>query len=522
MTRALVLAIALLAPAIAHADDEIVRGAVVKIEAKEIYVNLGSDRGVGAGGALRIKRAVTLHHPVTHAKIDDWIPIGSASVTESGGTLSRAVVGDLVEQIRLGDIVEVYVDRPDTKPAVVAAPQQQGIPTDPVTVEVLGLSASLAGTPLEPRIAAWERYLSIRPSSPYGDAIKRDLEALRALRDEVRPRNAATIEEVLTSVAHTAPETAFAGVALPVVFVLDRPERVASAYLHYRAHGARTYKSVLLVREHDIYLRGAIPAEAVQPPGVDYFVEVSAPNGQAGLALGTPAAPVAVVVAAPTLLDRLASVPGRSSVQLSFDYLNFASLDRRSGDRTDRLVTATVDFTYRLPGTVESLGVGYGVYAGTGGFADTLWTAAEPAPKAAFRYGYADAEVGQRAEGVHMSVGGQLIAGVGEVGFGFGAEGRVRIGDREGTNLAIIGRTIDRVGFVSGVRFGTHLVEHLLLGVSVAATDQPNNGDIAVRLATDVEIFDYSNVSVTLRASWQGRSTDHGGLGGGGGVRFTW
>ena len=36
------------------------------------------------------------------------------------------------------------------------------------------------------------------------------------------------------------------GAAIPVVFVMDQPERVASAYLHYRIRGERTYRSVLL------------------------------------------------------------------------------------------------------------------------------------------------------------------------------------------------------------------------------------------------------------------------------------
>ena len=59
MRALVVLALcALLAPALAHADDEIVRGSVVKIEAQEIYVNIGSERGVEGGASMRIKRPV--------------------------------------------------------------------------------------------------------------------------------------------------------------------------------------------------------------------------------------------------------------------------------------------------------------------------------------------------------------------------------------------------------------------------------------------------------------------------------
>src|SRR5690606_26495730 len=136
-------------------------------------------------------------------------------------------------------------------------------PIDPATAEVLGVFAAQAGQPLEARIAAWERYLSTRASSPYAEAIKRDLDQLHTLRDELAPRGSAGAGTVRISVAHEPPTRAVAGEQIPVVFVLDEPDRVASAYLHYRVHGDRAYRSVLLVREHDIYLRGAVPAGVV-------------------------------------------------------------------------------------------------------------------------------------------------------------------------------------------------------------------------------------------------------------------
>src|SRR5262245_21843194 len=168
--RALIL-LAVLAPAIAHADDEIVRGSIVKIEAQEIYVNIGVDRGVTGGASVRIKRPITLKHPVTRQTIQDWIPIGSASVTQAGAVMSRAVVGELVDELKVGDIAEVLVDRPDSAPVAAPArpqPQAPGAPpVDPATAEVLGVFAAQAGQPLDARIASWERYLSTRGTSPY-------------------------------------------------------------------------------------------------------------------------------------------------------------------------------------------------------------------------------------------------------------------------------------------------------------------------------------------------------------------
>ncbi len=525
--RTLVASLVLVASIrVVSADDEIVRGAIVKIEAQEIYISIGVDRGVTGGAAVRIKRAVSLKHPITRATVQDWIPIGSASVTQAGSVMSRAVIGGLVDAVKVGDIAEVLVDRPDTQhnnePAPAAPSGPQAPPIDPATAEVLGLFASQSGQPLEMRIAAWERYLSMRANSPFAAGIRQDLDELHVLRDQMRPPTSSQSASPIVSLAHNPPHTAFTGSQVALAFVLDQPARVASAYLHYRPRGARTYRRLLLVRENDIYLRGALPPEVVAQPGVDYFVEVSTPEGTSGLAYGSPIEPISIDVAKPTMLDQFGSAPGRSSVTIAADYLNFASLDTRSGDRTDRMITANVDFTYRLDSWVESLGVGYGVYAGTGGLADAMYTSAMPADRSGFHYGYADIEVGGTSEGVHLAAGGQLIAGVGKDGFDLGAEGRARIGHREGTNLAVIARTIRQVGFLSDIRFGARPTHNMLLGISVGATDQPNQGDIGVKLGTELEFIAIRNMSIILRGSWQGRSTAHGGLGGGGGLGFYW
>ncbi len=525
---ALVLAVGTtLGPAVAHADDEIVRGAIVKIEAQEIYVNIGVDRGVTGGSSVRIKRPVSLRHPVTRAPIQDWIPIGSASVTQAGAVLSRAVVGDLVTELKVGDVAEVLVDRPDRPPAETGpqmpVPQPAAAPQiDPATAEVLGVFAAQAGQPIEARIAAWERYLSTRANSPYAEAIKRDLDQLHTLREELQPHKAASGNESIIQLTHAPPKVVPAGTPFPLVFVLDQPDRVASAYLHYRVRGDRTYRSVLLVREHDIYLRGAVPAEVVTTAGVDYFVEASTPQGESGLAYGSPVEPVDVEVSKPSLIDEFGSAPGRSSVKIAADYLSFENLDPRSGNRTDYMVTANVDFTYRLDSAVESLGVGYGVYSGEGGYKDMDWTDPTLIPRSGFHYGYADIEVGGRTEGVHVSGGGSLIAGVGREGFGMGGEGRFRIGDRDATNLALILRTISQVGFISDIKFTAKPASSFLVGVSVGATDQPNQGDVGVKLGTELEVLALKNMSLIVRGSWQGRTTTHGGFGGGGGLGFYW
>ncbi|MCW5805472.1 MAG: hypothetical protein KIT31_24090, partial [Deltaproteobacteria bacterium] len=304
----------------------------------------------------------------------------------------------------------------------------------------------------------------------------------------------------------------------PLVFVLALPVDVARAYRPYRTRVRKTFGRVLLAREHDIYLRGSIPADAVTAPGVDYFVEVSTPRGFSGLAVGSPSAPIQVEVAAPPLADALDRRAGRTTVAFAAEYLDFAMLDRRAGDRRDMMYSGTVDVAYRLDTTVQRVGIGYGVAGGAGGFRDRVWDDATPLPKAGFHYGRAFVELGSR-DGV---LGGGLIAGVGKDGFGLGAEGTARVGRWDGTNLGITGRILPELGWSTDVRFGAQPANHLLLGVSVGATTQPNDGSTAAKLATELIWIGYENLSLFARASWQGRSIDHGGLGGAAGVGVTW
>ena len=511
----------------AAADDEIVKGSVVKVEHQEIYVSLGSKQGVVDGAAIRLKRTIKLRHPVTRAPVEDWVPVGSATVTQAGAALSRAVIGELVDVVKVGDTVEALIDRPERPAPVIAPPtptepRPAEPPADRDALEILGIFAAQSGATLDARIAGWERYLSTHAESGYTDGIRKDLDTLRGLRDQQRPVVAGVTTETIGEVRHSARSSAYAGTPMPVVFVLDQPDRVASAYLHYRPRDARTYRRLLLVREHDIYLRGTVPGEAIATPGFDYFVEVSTPAGRSGLAFGSPTEPIRIEVAKPPLIDQFGAAPGKSHVKLAVDYLDFATFDSRTGSHTDRMITGNIDFTYRLASIVQSVGVGYGMYSGSGGFADEVWDAANPFPRSGFHFGYADVELGGKAERIPLSLGGKLIAGVGKEGFGLGVEGRFRIGGRDATNLLVAARTVEQVGTLTDIRFGARPAENLLIGVSVGATNQPNQGDIGVKLGTELEWIGFRNVSVILRGSWQGRSVAHGGLGGGGGVGVYW
>ena len=505
----------------AHAEDAIVKGSVVKIEFREIYVNLGDGQGVAGGAPIRIKRPMKLQHPVTRAAIEDWLPVGSATVTQAGAALARAVVGDLVTAIRVGDIAEVLVSRPDAQRPGPAAPQAPAAPpVDPETREVLATFAAQTGQSLDARIAAWERYLSTHAASPYAASIRADLEALQALREQLGPAGAARSTGPLEPLEHAVPAPTPEGAAFPVVFVLARPERVASAYLHFRTRDRRTYQRALLAREHEIYLRGVVPAEVVQAPGVEYFVEVSTPAGDARLALGSPEAPVRVDVKLPPLTDRFggADRPGRTAVRIGGEYLDFATFDHRRGDHRDRIAIGTLDVSYEIGTAVQRIGVGVAAISGRGGSRDQVWTDRQPPPKRGYNYGRADVELGWPT----LAAGLAALAGVGRDGFGVGVEGRVRLGERRATNLQLLGQRLPELGWLAHARLGARPARDLLLGIAVGATDQPGRGETAAKLVTELEWIGLPQVALKIQGSWQGRSVAHGGIGGGAAAELTW
>ena len=523
----LVLACVIARPARA---DEIVAGVVVKTDVREIFVNLGEARGLSEGALLRIKRPINLRHPVTRAAVVDWLPIGSATVTSTGSSLTMAVLDpELRAQVAVGDVVEVYVERDDHAAPAVAPPTPEDprpLPqVDPATAELLRLWRTLTGATLDRRIGAWEGWLATHADAPHADAVAADLEALRAQRDAQSPRRPTGFSSVVLE--HQGPDRAAAGHDLALVFVVADPQALASASLHYRLRGSATYQRALLTREHGIYLRGAIPAAAVAAPGLEYFVEAAKPGGDSGAAYASPERPHAVEVDPAPLVTVFDPAPGRVRLSMITTYLDFATFDHRevdgrAVDRRDHFALAELDVLYRLRSPLWGVRAGYGSYRGVGGRADAVWTDANPAPTVGFQYGYVEAELRTTDYQVPLGFALRFIAGVGNDGFGAGVAGRIRIGDADRTNLSGSASGVAELGFVTDLRLETWPSLKVPVGISVGVTDQPGGGDLGVRLATDLGWQARRWVRPTVRLSWQGRTATHAGLGGGLGLVFDW
>jgi hypothetical protein len=506
--------------------DEIAAGLVTRVIEREIYINLGSGRGLAVGAPVRLKRPVRLKHPVSRAPVDDWVPLGSARLAQVGGQLSMALVAsDLASQIRIGDRVEIYLtgavpEPPAAAPPAAAPPREELPAVDPATEEILALWAAMSGQSLDARIASWERYLAKRPQSPHAAAIRADLAELRRLRDLVRSPDDTLETEALGGIAHRAPRHAASGEAAPLAFLIEDEGGLSSAWLHYRRRGEASYKRALLERDGDLYLRGSIPAEVMTAPGVEYFVEIATAGGKVGTAVGRPEAPIEVEVERPSIASAFTGAPSRSSVTVRGSYLDFATFDGRSGERTDRFFMTEADFAYRVSSWLSAVRAGFGSVQGEGGFADQRYDEENRPEKVGFNYGYAEVELHPRRSPVGLAL--RALSGVGQEGFGLGGEARLRVGDPDGTHVSLGGSRIAELGFLSDLRLQLASIPRAPIGLTVAVTDQPNQGDLGMLFATDIGWRALPWLAPTLRLSYQARTVVHSGIGAGFGLVFGW
>jgi hypothetical protein len=511
------LAVARARPA---AADRIAAGSVVRIEVDEIYLNLGTSDGIRAGAELRLKRPVRLKHPVSGAWIQDWIPLGAATVREVGARLSMARVdGELLAQLAVGDRVEIYVDQAVAAPP---PPPTDGAPlpaVDPATARVLAMWRDSASLSLDQRIAAWERFLAGEPDSPFAAALREDIELLRQERDAMRAPEDTARGRALGGLLHNSPGRAPAGRPIELAFLIDEPGELSSAWLHYRRQGDATYHRALLERHDDLYLRVELPASVVAAPGVEYFVEIATTRGEVGTAVADAERPLTVAVDEPPLTRGFTGEHGRSQVALRVDYIDFANLDRRDGDHRDRFATFEADVLYRIGRRIWGVRTGFGSVQGEGGFANRTYAAGETAPPTGFNYGYAEVEVGLLHR---LGAAARLVAGVGQDGFGSGIEGRLRLGRPEETNLALSASHVAELGSLSELRLEVHAFDRMPLGLAVAVTDLPLGGELGVRLAADIGWRAASWLTPTVRLSYQARTVDHAGVGAGLGMVFGW
>ena len=496
--------------------DVVVRGVVVQIEAGEVYFDLGAQPGLAVGTPVRLKRPITLKHPVTGKLVKDELPLAEGTVSAVGDALSMVALAGAAD-VKVGDVIEAKVARMAATPPP-PPPKSTPLPQlDPATARVLAVWTATVGKPLEARIAAWERYLAAGAEEPFAARVREDLELLRAQRARLAdPMTEPAIREPeLRGIEHDAPSSTISGEPLALAFAARDPERIAQAWVHVRPRGVATYRRVPLRRDGDGALRGELPADVIEAPGVEYFAEVVTTQGVVGTAVGTPERPISVEVE-PSPYTVFTGRANRSRVSIISTYLDYATFDKRAGDHRDQFFQLETDFTYRLYEVPYAIRSGFGVINGYGGYVDP-----RPGQDLAqgFNYGYGELEFRFAREFAFLA---RVVAGVGDEGLGFGGESRIRLGDEQETNLTFVLSKIEDVGFLSEMRIEWRTFARFPLGFAVGLSDQPNAGDLGVRFTGDLGWRARSWLQPTLRVSYQGRNVDHSGIGVGGGLVFDW
>ncbi|MCB9656624.1 MAG: hypothetical protein H6726_03155 [Sandaracinaceae bacterium] len=542
-------------------------GHVVRLDGDDVVLDLGAP-SVRDGARLAVYRTIRLRHPLTRQPVEDRFVIAWLEVRQAGTTLSLArLVGDADRPLQVGDVVEV--ERAMGTPTPLGAPEGAPAPTlephaAPVAAHaapapraadeeaLLAMFRDSRGASPEERITRMEQFVRAFPGSPLAAGIERDIEALRVAAEGASVPAAPTAEQqrqliqravrarvyaLALTEAH-ADQPVFIGLLLePSMGELQPAERgvpaqppasrgmsdldaVSGFELYARSiePGAPAEFTQVSMHTDDIgHTRARVPAELVHAPGFEFFVvAVSGVTGAVVSVMGDSAHPQRVRV--PASASDPAPTGPRARVRLESEV---ASFDGASGD--DWYVAAGGDFLYRVQrGFVHAVRVGYGHYRGRGP-ADID----DPSTvrSAGFSYGFFETELRLHrlfALVPRVTVGlGLGSGGNSEVRGGF--QLRVRIGPDDGTNLVLGAETIPEIGQRAFIGLSFVPRPRWPMAVEVHVTDQPvNEGELAVRGILEVGRQLTDTFALSLRASYQGRSIDHAGLGAGLALTFDW
>jgi hypothetical protein len=326
-------------------------------------------------------------------------------------------------------------------------------------------------------------------------------------------------------VRHLAPAEAPPARTLALEATVDRAWE-ASIELGYRVAGASAWARAPFARRTSTQYVAEIPAAAVQPPGVEYFIATAGADAASGALFASPEAPqrVAVFPLRNELLRAryLERYQGRlAQIRVAGEYVDYGS--RRYGEvrLPDRYYRIDADVTYRLLRMpLVALRFGYthligetappGARDQAGGCADAGQAQCQAFDAGLKGGGWFELRFGL-AEGVEADARGMVMAT--QEGFGMGGRGELRFGHLETSHVAAGLEAIADVGTAGFVRLGWGTVPGLSMAATVEVTDFPaTHRPAAVRLLCDLARSIRPGTRVGLRAGYQARDQGIGGV----------
>jgi hypothetical protein len=137
-------------------------------------------------------------------------------------------------------------------------------------------------------------------------------------------------------------------------------------------------------------------------------------------------------------------------------------------------------------------------------------------------YGYLETELAPAAIYAFVL---RAIVGLGQSGVGGGVQGFMRIGNDRKTNLLLGGEVLSGVGLRGIAQLEWSATPKFPIMFRTEVTNQPvgyAGGDVGVRLIAQAGYRITDHLTAALRASYQGRTINHAGPGGGAAVEYAW
>lgn len=525
---------------------------IVRIEGDDVFLDAGEER-VSVGDDLEVRRTIEVRHPITRRVLRDWFPVGHIRVATVRARLSIArALGTPWRPLAAGDTVVLPPrappepeESPSNEAAATTASESTAPPDGAATsggsddgaeaaarrlvrarnrhaAELLAVFERTLGRPPEDRIRMLSEYLSLNADSPYRVFVGQEILALQTWLV-----TGARLESVQAGTVHwQAIERARVRTPLQIALLL-RPESGLRALLLHartlrRGRVPVVYRTVRMTIDRAGHARARVPDDLLDGDALEYFVEGVSREGRSVPVVGSAPAPMLVDLEPP---------PGvrpreldRSRIRVSAEMVDFDLFSGR-----DWYFLAEADFLYRVRfGLLYGIRVGYGVYRGQGGTVEQLDELGEPPRPAGYTYGYTELELRPFAI---FSIIFRATAGLGRPddasvdqreGLRGGFQVRGRIGRERGTHLLFGAETVPELGQRALLGLAWEVIPNVPMAGEVQVTDQPVAGDLAVRLIYEVGYRVSDAVSLSSRLSYQGRTIDHAGLGGGLAATFDW
>ncbi len=512
-------------------------GAVIGLDGDDLILDLGAADGLADGAVVELWRPLKIKHPVTGKVLTDRFRIGTLEIRQARKSMSLAAPsGALSRKPERGDVVLVARGAPAAfaaqSPATTAngavAPEGMLSPDDVEARAIGALLEQLTGADLATRILRYEELVQIRPQGKYTRTLVEEAAALRQLVSAASSlrRGAAPPPKPPRIVSFREPGNALAGAPLRLGIELRGP--LSGGVVQLRDKGAPSYRTFPMTAEGKGFWGATIPAERVNAPGVEFFIEGIGAGGRAETVVGSAENPRSIAIhevprpAPPKKLD--------ATVSLATE---LADYNRLRGN--DRVWQTEGFFGMRFGDTgVRAVRSGFGVYRGIGGSIHELDVLNRAGRSVGLTYGYLETEIGLTKS---FSLLGRLAVGLLDDGIAGGGQMLLRIGSDRGTNLLLGGEFLGGIGIKTFAQLELAVFPRFPILVRSEVSNQPagsgattttpagvaqDAGQVGARGIAQLGWRALPPLTVAIRGSFQGRTINHAGPGIGAGVTYEW